>query len=215
MHPYFTKISAIRRLVAAGIAAIGVIFALPISALAAPENTVSAEIADDPTPAALPWRVDAALAFGTPSALPVGQNFGFAVGGERRLGAVSLGVRGGWSQATEYTTTFAVTHGDWKLRAVAAAEKALGRGSFGLRAGVGGTLVHEVRVRDQASRIADGAALGSSIWRLAPAADLEITSHLRLFDAWGVVLSAGPTVTLLSSGSHFGWTSTLGLAWLP
>lgn len=128
---------------------------------------------------------------------------------------MAFGVRAGWAQGTEYTLTYAVTHGEWKLRAVVEAEKTLGRGALGLRIGAGPTAVHEVRVRDQAARIADGASLNTSAWSVLPAAEAEFTTSLRVYDDFGLVLSMGPSLTWLNSGSHFGWISTLGIAWLP
>ena len=91
-----------------------------------------------------------------------------------------------------------------------------GRGSFGLRVGVGATAVYENVTASQGSRAGlTGSALETSKWDLLPAADVEGVVFLRVWHAWGMSLSGGPTLHLLDGSARYGWTSQLGVLWQP
>jgi len=91
-----------------------------------------------------------------------------------------------------------------------------GRGTIGLRIGVGGTLVHESRVRNQGMRAGlMGSELETSAFRLLPAADLDAVVALHVAGPWLLMTSGGPSVDLLDGKLHGGWSAQLGVAWQP
>jgi hypothetical protein len=109
-----------------------------------------------------------------------------------------------------------VTHSDLRLRATGGLQKAAGRGTIGLRLGLGGTLVHETRVRNQGMRAGlSGSELEASALRLVPAADLDAVVALHVAGPWLLVTSGGPSVDVLDGKLHAGWSAQLGVAWQP
>ncbi len=160
-------------------------------------------------------RVDAGLVVGLPAALPTGTSTGVGVGVTHGH-TLAWGARVSWSNATEYTTSWAVTHADLRLRAIGAFERSAGRGSFALRLGAGGTLVHETRTRNQGMRAGlEGSDLETSAWTMLPGADLELAVALRIAGPWAFVLSGGPSLHLRSSQIEAGWIGGVGVAWQP
>lgn len=159
--------------------------------------------------------VDGGVIVGVPSALPTGLATGVAAGVQQG-GALAVGARIAWSTATESTMAWQVTHDDLRLRATGALQHAIGRGIVGLRLGLGGTLVHESRVRHQGERAGlTGDDLKTSTWRMLPAADLDAVVQLAIAGPWRVVMSGGPSVVMLDGGAHASWTAQLGVAWQP
>jgi hypothetical protein len=157
----------------------------------------------------------AGLFVGKPAALPTGLSTGggagFAWGARLAWGAETA-----WSTATEHSTTHTVRHSDLRLHATGALRRAIGRGSFALRLGAGGTLVHETRRRDQGERAGlTGDDLETSAWRMLPSADLTLVTSLALVGAWGVEVSGGPAAYLREGEVHAGWSAMLGVAWRP
>jgi len=76
-----------------------------------------------------------------PTALGTGLSTGVGAGamfGHR----FRLGLRLAGSTATESSTEWAVTHTELRLRAAAEVQHVAGRGAFGLRLGIGPTIVH-------------------------------------------------------------------------
>src|SRR5262249_32252700 len=95
--------------------------------------------------------IDGGLIVGFPAALPTGLATGAEVG-VTSGSQLAWGARAAWLTATEYSLPWTVTHSDVRLRVTGALQTSAGRGTFGLRLGLGGTLVHESRVRNQGMR---------------------------------------------------------------
>jgi hypothetical protein len=109
-----------------------------------------------------------------------------------------------------------VTHSDLRLRVTGALQKAAGRGTLGLRLGLGGTLVHESRVRNPGMRAGlSGSELESSAFAMLPAADLDAVVALHVVGPWLLVTSGGPSIDILDRKLHAGWSAQLGVAWQP
>jgi hypothetical protein len=159
-------------------------------------------------------QIDAGLSVGFPTALTTGLSKG--VGGGISCGHCALrwGVRAAWMTATEYSRDWAVTHSDTHLRLTGAAHKDVGRGGFAIRLGVGPTLVHESRIRNQGKRAGlSGSDLETSAFKLVPAADLEGLVSVHLVGAWMFVLSGGPSVSRLDGDFRYSWNAEVGVAW--
>jgi len=159
--------------------------------------------------------VDGGLVVGFPAALPTGLARGAGAGvtvGER----LAWGVRASWLTATESSLSWTVTHSDLRLRTTGAVQAAAGRGTLGLRFGLGGTLVHESRIRNQGMRAGlSGSELESSAFRLVPAADLDAVIALHVAGPWLLMTSGGPSIDILDGKLHAGWSAQLGVAWQP
>ena len=159
--------------------------------------------------------IDGGLSAARPAALPTGLSSGVGAGVTHGR-TFAWGARAAWSTATEYTSSWIVRQSDMKLRLVGALQHAAGRGTFGLRLGVGGTLVHETRTRDQGERAGlTGDDLRTSVWQLLPGGDLELAVALRVVGPWVTVLSGGPSLHLKGGDPRAGWTGSLGVAWQP
>lgn len=158
--------------------------------------------------------VDGGLVVGFPAALPTGLSKGIGAGFMRGT-TLAWGGRASWSTATESSTTWTVTQSDLRLRANAALQHAAGRGTFGLRLGLGGTLVHESRLRNQGMRAGlTGSELADSAFAMLPGLDVEGVVLLHVAGPWLFVVSGGPSVHY-DHGAHGSWTSQLGVAWQP
>jgi hypothetical protein len=159
--------------------------------------------------------IDGGLVVGFPAALPTGLSTGVGAGityGHTLAG----GGRIAWSTATESTTAWQVTHSDLRLRATGGLQHTEGRGTFGLRLGVGGTLVHESRLRSQGMRAGlTGDQLSTSTFAFLPAIDLDLVVGLHVAGPWVLVISGGPTADVLAGKLHGGWNAEVGVAWHP
>jgi hypothetical protein len=176
----------------------------------------------DVASAALPpskHTLDGGLLLALPASLSTGMSAGVGLGYLRAAtagGRLLVGARASWSTATEYTLTESVRNDDIRLRLNLAVQQPLGRGSFGLRLGVGATTVYEGRTRAQGNRAGlEGSALSTSSWYLFPAAELEGVVLLRVWSSWGMSLSGGPTLHLIDGSPRWGWSSGLGVLWQP
>jgi hypothetical protein len=163
--------------------------------------------------------VDGGVVVGFPAALPTGLATGIG-GGFTRGRGLAWGARASWGNATESSEAWTVTHDDVRLRVTGALRHTAGRGTIGLRLGVGGTLVHERRVRNQGMRAGlDGEDLATAATALYPAADLDVVVTLHIAGPWLLVASGGPSLTFALDDErrriHGGWTSQLGVAWQP
>jgi hypothetical protein len=159
--------------------------------------------------------VDGGLVLGFPAALPTGLAKGVGVGVTtgRQL---AWGARASWITATESSLPWTVTHSDLRLRITGALQKAAGRGTIGLRLGLGGTLVHESRVRNQGMRAGlTGSDLLTSAFSMLPAADLDAVIGIHVAGPWLLMMSGGPSVDVFESKLHAGWSAQLGVAWQP
>jgi hypothetical protein len=159
--------------------------------------------------------VDGGLAVGFPAALPTGLARGVGLGVSHGT-TLAWGARASWQTATESSLAWAVTHRDLKLRVTGAVQAAAGRGTLGLRAALGGTLVHESRLRNQGMRAGlSGDELESSAFRMLPAADLDAVVALHVAGPWLLVTTGGPSFALLDGELRTGWSAQLGVAWQP
>ncbi len=157
--------------------------------------------------------IDAGLVVGFPAALPTGLSKGIGAGFTQGRG-LAWGARGSWVTATESSLPWTVTQSDLNLRVTGAVQRVAGRGTIGLRLGLGGTLVHESRVRNQGMRAGlTGSALETSTFAMLPAANLEAVIALHVAGPWLVMMSGGPSVDVLSGSLHAGWSAELGVAW--
>jgi hypothetical protein len=183
----------------------------------APPPALAARMADDQWPYRTggPLAVDGGLLMSRAMTLGTGMSTGVAAGASygRRL---AVGLRASWATATESSLVWAVTHTDYRLRLLGAAQQPVGRGVVGLRLGLGTTIVHEDRVRNQGQRaMLTGSALETTTTAALPAGDLEAVVSVHVAGPWLLVVSGGPSA-LISDGSWLtGWTAELGVGWQP
>jgi len=161
--------------------------------------------------------VDAGLVVGFPAALPTGLSEGVGAGVSMTAAPwFAWGARAAWVTATESSLPWTVTHSDLRLRVTAAVQRAAGRATLGLRLGLGGTLVHEARTRNQGMRAGlSGSDLETSSFAMLPAADLDAVVALHVAGPWLLVMSGGPSVDVFDGKLHPGWSAQLGVAWQP
>jgi hypothetical protein len=159
--------------------------------------------------------VDAGMILGTPAAWQTGLSAGVGAGclvGRRW----AWGVRASWSTATESSLAWSVTRQDMRLRGVGAVQHTAGRGTFALRLGLGPTLVHENRQRNQGMRAQlTGSDLETSVFTTLPAADLEAVVAVHVAGPWLLILCGGPSALIATGTLHGGWTTMLGAGWQP
>jgi hypothetical protein len=159
--------------------------------------------------------VDGGLVVGFPAALPTGLATGVGVGVTAGH-TLAWGGRVSWVTATESSLPWTVTHSDLRLRITGGLQATPGRGIIGLRLGLGGTLVHETRVRNQGMRAGlMGSELETSSFAMLPAADLDAVVALHIAGPWLLMTSGGPSLDVLDGKLHAGWSAELGIAWQP
>jgi hypothetical protein len=159
--------------------------------------------------------LDGGLVVGFPAALPTGMSTGVGLGITSGK-TLTWGARATWVTATESSLPWTVTQSDLRLRVTGGVQARPGRGIIGLRLGLGGTLVHETRVRNQGMRAGlMGSDLESSAFEMLPAADLDAVVALHIAGPWLLVTSGGPSVDYIDGKLHGGWTAELGVAWQP
>jgi hypothetical protein len=152
---------------------------------------------------ALPATWQTGLASGVGAGVSVGRTFAF-------------GARASWATSTESSMAWTVTDDDIRLRATAAVQRAAGRGSFGLRLGLGPTFVYEDRVRNQGQRAGlTGSALETTALATLPAGELEAFVAVHVGGPWLLVLDGGPSLLVDGGVAHGGWTTQLGVGWQP
>ena len=191
---------------------------IALSAAARPAYADTGALLDDDT-----WRyrtggdlaIDGGLVVGFPAALTTELSRGIGAG--VTMGRwLAWGARASWVTATESSLPWKVTHSDLRLRITGALQKSAGRGTIGLRLGIGGTLVHESRVRNQGMRAGlSGTDLENSSTTMLPAADLDAVVALHVAGPWLLVTSGGPSLDVLDGKLHGGWSAQLGVAWQP
>ena len=168
-----------------------------------------------PTASESVGRIDMGLTAGLPAALGTGMTGGI-VAGVMHAGTLGWGARAAYSQATEYTTTWAVTHHEIRLRAEGALQRQIGRGVVGLRLGAGATVLYEARARAQAARLGDaGVGLNTSTWSVLPGGELEGFIALPIAGPFGLGLSAGPSLHVFQGAVVPGWLAQLTAVWWP
>ncbi len=160
-------------------------------------------------------RVDLGVFTALPAALGTGLSGGVGAG-VLHAGWLTWGLRASYAQATEYTTTWATTHREFRLRAVGVLQRSLGRGAVGLRLGVGATLLYESRARAQAARLGDaGTGLDTSTWAALPGGELEAFVALPIVGPVGLGLSGGPSLHVFQGSVTPGWLAQLTAVWWP
>jgi hypothetical protein len=193
-----------------------VVAALALTASAARADDGRLPVAESwPVQSTGPLAVDGGLVLALPARLGTGLSSGVGAGVTwgRRL---AWGVRGSWSSATESSLVWTVSHHDFRLRGVAVLQQPAGRGTFGLRLGLGPTLVYEHRTRNQGSRAGlTGNDLENSALAAFPAGELEGVVSLHIVGRWLLVLAGGPTAIVDDGALHFGWTAQIGAGWQP
>jgi hypothetical protein len=160
-------------------------------------------------------RVDAGFVTGFPAALPTGLTSG-AGGGVTVGQTLAWGARASVSTATESTIAWTVQHVDLRLRMTGAVQKAAGRGLLALRVGLGTTVIHETRTRNQGMRAGlSGSDLETTALDALPAGDLEGVIALHIAGPWLAIVSGGPSLAIVDGGAHASWTAELGIGWQP
>lgn len=169
-----------------------------------------------PVQPAGPVRVEGGLVSGFAPVLSTGLSLGVGAAATYRLGALRVGGRLAALTATESSLAWEVTHQDVQGRALVGVEHRAGRGSLGLRLGLGGSLVRERRVRAQGGRAGlEGDALTMTSLALLPAADLEATIGVQVVGAWSAQLAGGPSVVILDGDARASWVAMIGVGWQP
>jgi hypothetical protein len=184
---------------------------------------VSSPVAADPLLSEDTWKyerpwcpllVDGGLSVGIPAALPTGLARGLGLGFSRGQ-RFAWGVRGSWMAATESAPAWRVSHDEFRVRAIGAIRHDVGRGTFGLRVGLGGTLVREHRVRHQGMRAGlEGDDLETTAVALLPMATIEGVLALHVRGRWSLVMSGGPTI-VYDDDARGGFAAEIGVAWQP
>jgi hypothetical protein len=164
-----------------------------------------------------PLTLDAGVVLAHPTSLGTGLSSGVGAGATWGLSRLlRVGARGSWSSSTESSIDWTVSQSDFKLRAFADLRHVAGRGAFGLRLGLGPTLVHEARSRNQAQRAQLPPSLAeSSAWATFPAADLEAVVAVHVAGPWLLLTSGGPSWSLSGGRIVSGWTALIGTGWQP
>jgi len=190
-------------------------FACAVTALLATRSARADGLADEDV-----WRYrSSAIAIdgGVVAALPAALETGLAKGAGAGIAVgrtLFWGARASWVAATETAIGWDVTHHDVKLRLIGGAQTSVGRGTFGLRLGLGGTLVHELRTRIHGDIAgSQGALRETTASSLLPAADLDGVVSLHVTRGWMMIVSAGPSLTRVDHALRTGWNSYVGAAW--
>jgi hypothetical protein len=162
-----------------------------------------------------PLALDGGLVMTPPATLGTGLATGVGAG-VTYGGSAAVGLRASWGTSTESSLVWIVQHDDYRLRATGTVQRAVGRGVFALRLGVGATIVHESRTRIQAGRAMVMAGdLMSSATEALPAGELEAVVSVHVAGPWLLVISGGPAGVVSDGTLHGGWTSQLGVGWRP
>ena len=159
--------------------------------------------------------VDGGVMLALPVALGTGLSSGIGAGAMvgRRF---RLGLRIAGSTASESSIDWAVTHTELRLRAAADYQHVAGRGTFGLRLGVGPTIVHETRTRNQGARAGlTGSDLETTAFSTLPSVDLEAVVGVHIAGPWLLMVSGGPNASWVSGDLKGGWSALVGTGWQP
>lgn len=160
--------------------------------------------------------LDGGLLAGAPTALGTGLAKGVIAGVRVGGDTFGWGVRAAYASASEDGAAWAVIQREVRVLATGGVQRRLGRGVVGLRLGLGGTLVHERRVRHQGMRAGlTGDALETRAVAIVPAASLDATIGLHVRGPWMLQLAGGPSLGLVEGAPHGAWAATLGIAWRP
>ncbi len=159
--------------------------------------------------------IDGGVMLALPAALGTGLSTGVGAGAMvgRRF---RLGLRMAGSTATESSIDWSVTHTELRLRAAADFQHIAGRGTFGLRLGVGPTIVHETRSRNQGGRAGlTGSALETTAFSMLPSVDVDAVVGVHVAGPWLLLVSGGPSGSWVSGDFKAGWSALVGTGWQP
>ncbi len=190
-----------------------------VLAIALAAGTASADplLSEDTWKYEKPWcpnLFDGGLALGMPTALPTGLARGIGLGFTRGF-RFTWGVRGSWMAAEEASPVWLVSHDDFRVRATGSVRHAVGRGTFALRLGLGGTLVREHRVRHQGMRAGlEGDELESRALELLPTATVEGVFAMHVRGRWSLVMAGGPVISY-DDRARGSFAAEIGVAWQP
>lgn len=170
-----------------------------------------------------PWRgkqLHAAMVNGLPAVLGTGMSTGASLRWLQPLRqAQTRWVWGGEisaSSSTEYGASWQVSQTDMRVRVLAGAQAALGRGKMALLLGAGPTAVRENRLRNQGERLGlSGDALEQNSWGALASVDLSWSVAAPVVGPWAAIVSAGPALHVGSNGAALGWSTLLGVGWMP
>lgn len=170
-----------------------------------------------------PWsgkQLHAAMINGLPAVLGTGMSTGGSLRWLQPLGqAQTRWVWGGElsvSSSTEYGASWQVSHTDMRVRVLGGVQAALGRGKMALLLGAGPTAVLENRLRNQGERLGlSGDALEQNSWGALASVDLSWSVAAPVVGPWAAIVSAGPALHVGSNGAALGWTTLLGVGWMP
>ncbi len=196
------------------------VYALALTSVAITTGTAAADdrLLTDDTFALKPPSLlsfDGGISFGAPTALETGLSKGL-VAGVAYGRTLALGARASYVSASEDGDAWAVTHREVRLLATAAIQRAIGRGTVGLRFGFGGTLVAEDRLRHQGERAGlMGDALEMTAKTFITTTTLEGVIALHVRGPWSFTLSGGPSASLLDGNVKGAWSGAIGIAWQP
>lgn len=151
------------------------------------------------------WGVDLAFRSGRPAALETGQVLGASASLTAGDEGLRWGVRLGWATTEESTLTWAVAHHELRVLGTFGVGHRDGVGLLHAALGVGTTFVLESRERHQSARLsADGQAVTSDGWLIAPLITAEVGVSLDIYDRWRLTLAGGPELHLVPPGDDGG-----------
>ncbi len=191
----------------------------PYAACADPADAVATADAATPATSPAPTTAWAAADLSVVAASPAALGTGLAMGPSVRVirgDTVVWGAELGWVRATEYSPSWAVTHDEFRARALAGLQAYAGRARLIVQVGAGVTALYEHRARAQASRLSQlNVATTSSAWAALPAADLRLGVQLPVYAGWGATVLIGPAFHLRDGQPDLGFTASLAAGWLP
>jgi hypothetical protein len=157
--------------------------------------------------------IDGGLVVATTSALPSGLAAGAGAAVTRDCTCwLSYGASLAVTTITESQMAWTVTHDDFRVRVFGALRHAVGRGNVALRLGVGPSIVHEHRTRNEA---VPGSGLDTTANAMLPALDLEGMFVVHVMGPWLAVIEAGPALDRFDGALRTGWIAGLGIGWQP
>lgn len=170
-----------------------------------------------------PWsgaQLHAAMINGLPAVLGTGMSTGGSLRWlqplRRRQARWVWGGELSVSSSTEYGASWQVSHTDMRVRVLGGVQAALGRGKMALLLGAGPTAVLENRLRNQGERLGlSGDALEQNSWGALASVDLSWSVAAPVVGPWAAIVSAGPALHVGSNGAALGWTTLLGVGWMP
>ena len=151
------------------------------------------------------------LVFGTPVVLQTGFANGVQVA-VASAGPLRVGAALGWTSANEWSSSWAVTHDEFRAVATASWERRMGNGLWLVQGSAGAIAVREYRLRHQSWRT-DAGKQEQTAWGATPFAAAHVGAAVRVAGNWGTVLTFGPCWP--SGDNPLGFNGHVGLGWMP